>query len=116
MAIENEIERIRDIGGNDDKVREYLEAIDSQDQIFGLSRAFYIMVMVIANRLSASNGFSVEDRKAHFQTLVNFTDFSQLRLILICIQFMDYQSSKYISSSSEFKRVIEDLGLGYELY
>lgn len=116
MVIENEIENIRKTEGNDKKVRDYLESIDSQDQIFGLARAFYIMVMVVADKLSDSNGFSIEDRRAHFQTLVNFTDFSQLRLILICVQFMDYQSSKYIASSIEFKGVIEDLGMGYELY
>jgi hypothetical protein len=74
------------------------------------------MVMVVTDKLSVSNGFSVEDRKEHFQTLVNFTDFSQLRLILICVQFMDYQSSNYIGSSIEFKEIIETLGMGYELY
>tara|TARA_R110002167_G_C12700402_1_gene653414 strand:+ start:6201 stop:6941 length:741 start_codon:yes stop_codon:yes gene_type:complete len=116
MAIESEIENIRNAEGNDEAVREYLESIDSQDKIFGLARAFYIMVMVVTDKLSDSNGFSVEDRKAHFQTLVNFTDFSQLRLILICVQFMDYQSSKYIGSSIEFKAIIENLGMGYELY
>lgn len=116
MAIESEIENIRNAEGNDEAVREYLESIDGQDKIFGLARVFYIMVMVVTDKLSDSNGFSVEDRTAHFQTLVNFTDFSQLRLILICVQFMDYQSSKYIGSSIEFKAIIEDLGMGYELY
>lgn len=116
MAIESEIENIRNTEGNDKAVREYLESIDSQDKIFGLARAFYIMVMVVTDKLSDSNGFSVEDRKAHFQALVNFTDFSQLRLILICVQFMDYQSSKYIGSSIEFKAILESLGIGYELY
>lgn len=116
IEIENGIENIRSAEGGDEKVREYLESIDTQDKIFGLARAFYIMVMIVNDKLSDSNGFSVEDRKSHFQTLLNFTDFSQLRLILICVQFMDYQSSKYISSSIEFKKVVEELGMGYELY
>jgi len=116
MAIETEIENIQNAGGDDAAVQKHLESIDSQDKIFGLARVFYIMVMVVTDKLSDANGFSVEDRKAHFQTLVNFTDFSQLRLILICVQFMDYESSKYIASSIEFKLIIENLGMGYELY
>jgi hypothetical protein len=74
------------------------------------------MVMMISEKLSDAEGFKFEDRKAHFLTLVNFTDFSQLRLIMVCVQFMDYQSTEYLKSSHELKSVIEELGLGYELY
>lgn len=116
MKIEDEIEKIRDRGGSDEDVREYLDNIDKSDQIFGLSRAFYIMVMMVTEKLSDSESFSAEDRKAHFLTLVNFTDFAQLRLIMICIQFMSFESTKYLRSSIEFKAVIEELRLGYELY
>lgn len=116
IAIENEIERIQEEGGEYEKIQEYIDYIDTHDQIFGLSRAFYIMVLIITDKLSEVEGFSKEDRKAHFQTLVNFTDFAQLRLIMICVQFMNYHSSEYIKSSNEFREVIEELGLSYELY
>lgn len=93
-----------------------MDDIDGGDQIFGLSRAFYIIVMLIADQLSDTKGFSLEDREAHFKALINFTDFAQLRLIMIRIQFLDCESAKYLRSSYEFKKVVEDLGLSYELY
>lgn len=116
MKIEDEIEAMRKKGKSDEEVAEYLEDIDENDQIFGLSRAFYIIVLMVVEKLSDSNGFSFYDRRDHFMTLINFTDFAQLRLIMICIQFLDYESCKYIRSSSEFKIVIEEVGLSYELY
>jgi hypothetical protein len=116
IAIEDEIAAMRDIGSNEQDICLYLENIDKKDQIFGLSRAFYIMVLSVSDKLSVSNGFSIDDRRAHFQTLVNFTDFAQLRLILICVQFTNYESAKYIRFSNEFKDVIEELKLGFELY
>ena len=116
IEIEDEIGRIRDRSRDDSEVWKYLNRIDSYDQIFGLSRAFYIMVMMVHEKLSDSEGFTSNDRKAHFQTLINFTDFAQVRLIMICVQFMEYESTKYLKDSPEFKETIEELGLSYELY
>jgi len=116
IEIEDEIGRIRDKTSDDSRVQEYLNKIDSYDQVFGLSRAFYIMVMMVQEKLSDSEGFTSKDRKAHFQTLINFTDFAQIRLIIICIQFMEYESTEYLKNSPEFKETIEGLGLSYELY
>jgi len=116
IEIEDEIGRIRDKTSDDSKVQEYLNKIDSYDQIFGLSRAFYIMVIMVHEKLSDSEGFTSKDRKSHFQTLINFTDFAQIRLIMICVQFMKYESTAYLKNSSEFKETIESLGLSYELY
>jgi len=116
LKIEDEIEKLRKAEVSNREIKNYLEGIDIHDQIFGLSRSFYIMVQIITEKLSNSEGFSAEDRRAHFKALVNFTDFSQLRLILICIQFMDFQSTNYLRSSIEFKTVIEELGMSYELY
>lgn len=116
IKIEDEIENLRNSEGSNNEIKKYLESIDIHDQIFGLSRSFYIMVQMITEKLSHSEGFSAEDRKAHFKALVNFTDFAQLRLIIICIQFMDFPSTNYLRSSIEFKTVMEELGMSYELY
>jgi len=116
MKIEGGIEEIRNEGGEDQQVKDYLDRVDGKDQIFGLSRAFYIIVRMTSEKLSDAEGFSSAERKAHFMSLVNFTDFAQLRLVMICIQFMDYESTKYLRSSNEFKAAIEELGLRYELY
>lgn len=72
--------------------------------------------MVVNEKLTDANGFSSSDRSAHYKTLVNFTDFAQLRLVMITVQFMEYESTKYIRSTHEFANVVGMLGLNYEMY
>jgi hypothetical protein len=110
IAIEDEIERLR----TEEKADECI--LDMDDQIFGLSRAFCITVKIISDKLSDAEGFEYKDRKPHFLTLVNFTDFAQLRLIMIGIQFMNYHSSLYLKNNQEFKAILEELDIGYNLY
>lgn len=116
MKIEDDIEEIRKKEGEDQQVSDYLDEVDRKDQIFGLSRAFYIIVRMISEKLSDAEGFTCAERKAHYMSLVNFTDFAQLRLVMICVQFMDFESTKYLRSAKEFKAAVEELGLRYELY
>ena len=116
IAIEEEIERIKSEGDTNGNIRIYLDGIDSSDKIFSLSRAFYVMVKIISDKLSDANGFNIEDRKSHFQTLINFTDFAQLRLIMISVQFMQYSSSEYLKNHHEFISVLGELGISCELY
>jgi hypothetical protein len=116
IEIEHNIHKIRQANGGNSEIAAYLNDLDAEDQIFGLSRAFYITVMTVSEKLSDANGFSPEDRATHFKALINFTDFAQLRLIMISAQFLDYESTKHINSSVEFLRVIEELGLSCKLY
>lgn len=116
IAIEETIESMRESGKNNQEIADYLSELDEHDQIFGISRAFYILVMVVNEKLTDADGFSSGDRNAHYKTLVNFTDFAQLRLVMICAQFMDYESTKYIRSTHEFTNVVSMLGLSYEMY
>lgn len=116
IYIENEVEKMRSSGCEKVDISQYIDDLDADDQIFGLCRAFYIVVMMVSEKLKDSDGFSTDDRKSHIRTLVNFTDFSQLRLVIICIQFMEYESVKYMRESSEFREVIEEVGLGFNLY
>lgn len=116
IAIEEMVGSMRESGKNNQEIADYLSELDEHDQIFGISRAFYILVMVVNEKLSDADGFSSGDRSAHYKTLVNFTDFAQLRLVMICAQFMEYESAKYIRSTHEFTNVIDMLGLSYEMY
>ena len=97
-------------------VSDYLEEIDSSDQIYSLTRIFQNMVKVIDERLCDSGGFTMVDRRSYYLTLINFTDFSLLNLIMIAAQFMDYPSTAYLKSNTEFNAVLRDVGLGYDLY
>ncbi|GLK60422.1 MULTISPECIES: hypothetical protein [Azotobacter] len=116
MEIEDEIERVRDTNGSNEDVRKFLEKIDSKEKIFGLTRSFYIIVKMISDKLSDSHGFDYEDRRSHILTLVNFTDFSLLRLIMISLQFMEYHSTEYLRENKDFNEVLKEVGIDYNLY
>jgi hypothetical protein len=116
IEIEDQIDKVRDNSENDEDIRAFLVTLDSKDQLFGLTRAFYVMVKMITDKLSEENGFTSEDRKAHFLTLINFTDFSLLRLIMISVQFMDYHSTNYLKEHKDFEDIITELNLSYNLY
>jgi len=122
LWIERAVERLREtdeLGTKEESaaaVRQLLEDIDVTDQIFGLTRAFYIIVKLINERLSDDRGFSVEDRKSHILALVNFTDYAHLRLMLICVQFMTRPSVDYLRDNDDFVDVVNEVGLGFNLY
>ncbi|MDR7025974.1 hypothetical protein [Pseudomonas peli] len=117
IEIEDEIERMRSSDrSSDSDIQKYLKTIDSKDQIFNLTRAFYITIKMTSEKLSETQGFSMEDRKSYYSTLISFTNFSQLRLIMISLQFLDYQSVKYLRSHSELNEALKDAGLSYDLY
>jgi len=116
IKIENDIEHIRIESPDIDHATKYLDSIDSTDQIFGATRVFYNMVKMISEKLSDSNGFSLEDRRSHYLTLINFTDFSLLRLVMMSAQFMEYPSITYLKNNNEFNLVLNETGMSYELY
>lgn len=116
IRIEDNVEDLRSSNSDASSVIEYLEHVDSTDQIYGLTRIFYNMVRVVDEKLSDSNGFTEEDRRSHYLTIINFTDFSLLRLIMMSAQFMDYASTSYLKSNGGFNAVLDSVGLSYDLY
>ncbi|MGL5213652.1 MAG: hypothetical protein ACRC8R_00730 [Aeromonas hydrophila] len=117
LKIEDHIESIRDsCPNNDQEVIEFLELIDEKEQIYSATRIFYIMVKLIEDKLNEQNGFTLHERKSYMLTLINFTDFSLLRLILISMQFFDYPSVRYLKNSAEFNDALKDVNLNYDLY
>ncbi|RON08509.1 hypothetical protein BK659_14055 [Pseudomonas brassicacearum] len=116
IKIEDDVEELRNSESETVSVIDYLERVDSTDQIYGLTRIFYNMVRIVEEKLSDSNGFSEEDRRSHYLTVINFTDFSLLRLIMLSAQFMEYPSTSYLKSNSGFIMVLDSVGLRYDLY
>lgn len=116
ISIEDEIERLRGIGSGDAHIKQFVDSVDAYDQIYRATRIFYIMVKMISEKLSDSEGFSKKDRSSHFLTLINFTDFALLRLILISMQFFSLPPANYLKNSSEFNEALEEVGLEYGLY
>jgi hypothetical protein len=116
IRIEDDVEELRGAGSDSLPVIEYLERVDSADRLYGLTRIFYNMVKIVDEKLSDSNGFTDEDRSSHYLTIINFTDFSLLRLIMMSAQFMDYASTSYLKSNDGFNIVLHSVGLSYDLY
>jgi hypothetical protein len=116
LVLEKEIEQLVESGETPENIETFLEKCDETDQIFALTRMFYNMVKMINEKLSNENGFTVEDRKTHYLTLINFTDFALLRLIMMSAQFLSYQSTNYLKENIEFTSTLHEVGLSYQLY
>ncbi|EZO04660.1 hypothetical protein FA352_23405 [Pseudomonas aeruginosa] len=116
IRVEDDIETIRSSDDEGVSVTKYLEEVDSADQLYSLTRVFYNLVRIVDDKLSESNGFSQEDRNSYYLTIINFTDFSLLRLIMMSAQFMDYASTSYLKSNGGFNAVLDEVGLSYSLY
>lgn len=116
INLEDLIEDMRNKGGTDEYISNKLELIDSSEKIYNTIRIFYNITKMATEKLSNKEGFSLEERKNQFQTLINFTEFAQLRLVLISMQFMDCPSAHYLKANQEFIDVIEELGLTVDPY
>lgn len=116
QELEDQIENIRNKNGNDIEIAHAIDEIDKDERIYNTIRIFYNIVKMISERLTNDNGFDEEARKNQFQTLISFTEFSQLRLVMISMQFIDCPSAKYLRDNTEFMSVLTDLGGGAALY
>lgn len=116
MRIEEDIEILREQGSSDQNIVDYIDGIDVNDRIFAILRAFYITVKIVSEKLSDSNGFSSRDRKEYLLTLVNFTDFAQLRLIIMSMQFSNYPAATYLRDNADFISLLTEVKLKLDPY
>ncbi|BBL25610.1 hypothetical protein [Comamonas terrigena] len=114
--VENEVDRVLNIGGGVQGVRRVIDLMDDDDRIYDIFRGFFLSVKLVSDRLSEKNGFSSDDRNLYYSTLINFTSFPQLRLMMLVIQFMDYPSVDFFKKNKEFEKVINELGMNYNLF
>lgn len=115
-VLEDQIESFRKRDAQDSEIEEMLERLDQDEHIYNTIRVFYNIVKMITERLSDANQFDEAIRANQFQTLISFTEFSQLRLVMICMQFMNYPSAEYLKNNHEFMGVLADLGGGSDKY
>lgn len=117
IKIEDGVFNFRNDNASDDKITEWLEILDEQDQIHNVVRVFTNLVKMICSRLSNENGFDKYERREQLTSLINLTEYAQLRLIAIAIRFMAaYHPVKYLVSNEEFISVIEDMKLSLSEY
>ena len=116
IELERDIELISEVEVQDSFISEYIEDVDEVDKIFSSIRSFYIIIKLIDEKLSDKNGFNKNFRKEYYATVIGYTDFALIRLILMSIQFVNCAGSNYLKSNLEFKEQIEDFHLSFELY
>ena len=116
FKLENELDLLNSNLASRAEIVDFIEDIDQSDKIYGVVRAFYITTKLIFDRISDSNGFSREHRKEQIIMLINFLEFSHVRLILIGIQFIDGYHSTFLKENSELSSAMNELGLNMEMF
>ncbi|CNK84342.1 Uncharacterised protein [Yersinia mollaretii] len=111
--IENIITSSNDRGITGDAINTILTNLDSHsnDQIYSCVRKFYLSVKLIDKTITEGNGFQEKDRKDYFETLINFSDFSSVRLIAISIIYLTWPNITYIKECDDFISVLNNTGL-----
>ncbi|HHL7417546.1 TPA: hypothetical protein ACQ82H_004975 [Klebsiella pneumoniae] len=89
----------------------YLNDDKFKDSIFPLVRGFYILVKMINE--SRNEEIEKKDADKYYEWLVNLTDYSLMRLVLLCVYYYDGISSfSYIKSNSAFIAKLSMIGWG----
>lgn len=109
--IEVQIEILRAAKVPEQVVFLYVENQESGEMFFNAVRMFYVIVKNIDEQISDKYDFTDADREEQYQTLINFTDFSNLRLIILCMQFFDYPAVLYLKGHVGLNKVFDKLGV-----
>ncbi|WP_140106737.1 hypothetical protein [Vibrio parahaemolyticus] len=116
QELEDQIENLRNANAVDADIEQAIEVIDKDERIYNTIRIFYNIVKMTNERLANDSGFDEKTRKQQYQTLISFTEFSQLRLVMISMQFINCPASAYLKQCAEFMDVLIELGGGADLY
>lgn len=86
-----------------------IKQADIEDSIYSTVRSFFVITKTIDKHLSDDNGFSENIRKDYYETLVHFTNFAQLRVILIAMRYTNTYASNSLMNNPLFRKVLVDL-------
>ncbi len=86
-----------------------LSHFDRNDSILSCIRRFYVPLKVIMNELSDQKGFCRDLREDYVETLINFTDLSLLRVIILGSETLAHATAKFVDDNSELSTVLERL-------
>ncbi|MDR3005635.1 MAG: hypothetical protein LBV14_15555 [Acidovorax sp.] len=116
--IEEIVEGLIGADVSSERIIEIIEKIDSHDGIYSQFRCFYLAINFIEEYLSQGNGFNELERKKYYKALINFTEYSQVRVMAMFLQFMfqRYENVKAVRNNKEFEEVFVDCGLGFDIY
>lgn len=97
---------------------EQIEIFDSHELLYSQFRCFYLSVNFISEYLSDEEGFSKSERAKYYKALINFTDYLQIKIIAMFLQFMSgkYGNVESVKSNKEFEEVFVNCGLSFNIY
>lgn len=116
LKIELAIDSMIDDNYLKSQVSEFYEDLDNEYGIFDLLRSFYIVVKLIDDKLADKNGFTRSDRQFYYERLINLTSFSNIRLLLIALQFDSASIVDDLKDNSEFVEVCRRLQIDFDQY
>ncbi|MDK2594232.1 hypothetical protein [Pseudoalteromonas obscura] len=107
--VEDLVSDMISLGAPEAQIKNALKQVDSDDEIFSLVRAFSLIIKTINQKISVEEGFSVSEKQEYYETLINFTNYSQLRLILLSRKYLNYDNISVLREI-HFSQVLERLG------
>lgn len=118
IKMEEMVEKMIHDDMNFDSIGEAIDNLDSTDSVYSQFRCFYLAVSFIQEYLSEINGFDKSERYKYYKALINFTEYSQIRVMAMYLQFMfnKYENVNMIRNNKEFEIVFVDCGLGFDVY
>ncbi|NGZ13944.1 hypothetical protein HGG78_09345 [Vibrio aestuarianus] len=114
--LEVKVVELRNAKVSNQAIKDMILQADTDEKLYNTQRVFFVITKTIIQKLSDENGFTSEERKSHMETMINFTEFSLLRLLLISMQFLSYKSSTLMRENKELVSVLEELKLPIDSY
>jgi hypothetical protein len=112
LQIEDVVINLKEAGNNLSRIRHAIETIDSEDAIYTTIRTFAVVVNLIDKKLTTEEGFTEQERLDYYEILINYTDYSLFKLLLISIKYLDNAQVLRIKANKEFSKSIEFVGAG----
>ena len=109
ITLEDIIITLKDNGKEFVDIQNIVNQYDAEDSIYSVTRTFCVIAKLVKNMLSEENGFTKKDRKDYYEILLNYTDFSLVRLIMIAIKYTDNPQVQSLRGNIEFIDVLKDM-------
>lgn len=112
IACEDIIVHFKNNNKSYEDIKLVISDLDAEDSIYSMVRTFSVIAKLVGKKLSDSNGFSEAERKEYYEVLLSYTDFSLVRLVLICMRYTDTEQVTYLKQNKEFLEVLKTAGVG----
>ncbi|MFT6908549.1 MAG: hypothetical protein ACJAS1_005251 [Oleiphilaceae bacterium] len=112
IKVEDVLVHLKDNGKTFAEIKFGINSLDADDSIYSATRTFAIIVKLVEKKLSDQNGFSIAERREYYEILINYTDYSLIRLILITMKYFDNAQVNALKDNVEFNTTLKSVGVG----